>query len=285
MQAKLTLTVVDSVTKAPLPDVVVSLRDIVKGEIKATQTTNAAGITIFSVEEGVWKYSAFKGGYQGKIDSVYLTYPAAGYQIQLVTQTSSTQQPGLPPPTPPQLPESPGAPMPLGPGEEISETIGTRCDYIRNTRFGPSFFTHRDRYTGQQPPYSSDNQTALSRARADPNCYLPAPPTPGDWQAGITQQIKTGFDALGKYLSDGLKSAATDWMLGLLDLEARLKAWVQENFLGKIEAVTAGLAGLAAKVETIAANRLKELTDLETSLKAWISSNILEMLLLKLMEK
>ena len=285
MLSQLTLTVVDSVSKAPLPDVVISLRDIVKGEIKATQTTDAAGKTIFSVEEGVWNYSVFKGGYQGQISSVYLTYPAAGYKIELITQTSTTQPPGLPPPEPPQLPGTPGAALPLPSGTQNIGTYGNRCDLLRNPTFAQSFFTHWDRYTGQQAPYTSDLSYARSRAAADSNCYLSAPPTPADWQTGITQKIAAGFDSLGKYLTDGLKSAAGNWKLDILDLEARLKAWIQTNIISKLDGLATGITDLTGKIQAEAAARLKALTDLETNLKTWISSNILELLLLKLMEK
>lgn len=285
MISQLYLTVVDSVSKAPLPDVVISLRDIVHGGIIATQRTDAAGKTIFTAEEAVWNYTAFKGGFQGKLGSVYLTYPAAGYKIELITTPAAGQPPVLPQPDPPQLPPKPGEIIPLPGGEIHQKYIGTRCELVSKAMFNQQFFAYREMYSNKHSSWESRAQNAVDAAMSDSTCFLPAPPTPADWQTGIEQQVKTGFDGLGKYLSDGLKSAADSMTLGLLDLEARLKAWVQANFLGKIEAVTAGLAGLAAKVETEAANRLKGLLDLEARLKAWVASNILEMLLLKLMEK
>jgi hypothetical protein len=232
MISRLDLTVIDASTKAPLPGVTISLKELVSSAIVGTQTTDAAGKTTFNVNEGVWKYTVFKGGYQGLESSVYLTYPAAGYKIELIIEPSTTQPPTQGAPKPPQIPTKPGEPLPLDSGDQITGTIGTRCDYIRNTTFPQSFFTHRDRYTGQKAQYSSDNSYAQSRAAKDAGCYLPAPPTAADWQDGIQKQLTAGFDALSKYITDGLQSKSQELEQAINGIWDKLESWIIERIVG-----------------------------------------------------
>lgn len=139
--------------------------------------------------------------------------------------------PHTPPPQSPAFPPKPGEPLPLSPKEEVIGTVGTRCDIINNYSFARSVYSYRDRYTDSRGGMSMDLENTRGIASRDSRCFQPAPPTAKDWQDGIQKQVTAGFDALSKYVADGLKSVTESWQNGIIDLEARIKAWISDNIL------------------------------------------------------
>jgi len=139
--------------------------------------------------------------------------------------------PKIPPPQPPQFPQKPGEPLPLGPKEERLGSVGSSCDMINNYSFSRSVYYGRNRYTGAQTEQSMDFETAKGKAERSSICQQVPPPTAKDWQDGIQKQVTAGFDALSKYVTDGVKSVTESWQNGILDLEARMKAWIEEQIL------------------------------------------------------
>lgn len=135
------------------------------------------------------------------------------------------------PPQPPKFPQKPGEPLELPPKEEVIGQVGTRCDLINNFSFSRSIYTYRDRYTGRYGENGMDWQEIRGKAERDPGCFLPAPPTAADWQDGIQKQVTAGFDALSKYVTDGLRSVNDSWQKGIIDLEGRIKAWIRDKIL------------------------------------------------------
>jgi hypothetical protein len=155
---------------------------------------------------------------------------SAGIPVTNISYTVAAPIP-TPLPPPPVFPPKPGEPIVLPPKEEVVGTIGTRCDMINNYSFARSVYSYRDRYTDRRGGMSMDPENTRGTASRDPGCFLPTPPTAKDWQDGIQKQVTAGFDALSKYVTDGLKSVTESWQNGILDMETRLKAWIQKMIL------------------------------------------------------
>lgn len=155
---------------------------------------------------------------------------SAGIPVMKISYTVAAPV-TAPLPEPPVFPPKPGEPIPLAPKEESLGTIGTSCDLINNYSFARSVYYGKNRYTGQKTEQSMDYQTAKEKAERSSICHQAPPPTAKDWQDGIQKQVTAGFDALSKYVTDGLKSVTESWQKGILDLEARIKAWIQEMIL------------------------------------------------------
>lgn len=134
-------------------------------------------------------------------------------------------------PKPPVFPEKPGEPLPLPEGWSDLGQITEVCDLVGQGTHGNFFYNFRNRYTDQQDSWQRDMQETIERAKRHAICQGKAPPTAKDWQDSIQKQVTAGFDALSKYVTDGLKSVTGSWQNGLMDLEARLKAWISDMIL------------------------------------------------------
>jgi hypothetical protein len=155
---------------------------------------------------------------------------SAGIPVTKISYTVAA--PNTPPlPTPPQFPEKPGEPLPLPKGENNLGPISEVCDLLGQGSHGNFFYNFRNRYTGQQDSWHRDMQETRERGQRNSICQGKAPPTAKDWQDGIQKQVTAGFDALSKYVTDGLKTVTESWQNGILDLEARMKDWIKEMVL------------------------------------------------------
>lgn len=231
MTSRLEFTITDGTTNTPLSGVTIRLTEYNTGADIDTQITNQAGKTESFVNPGELRYSITKAAYLERTGRLYKTSLNESYNVTLFQIPTTEQPPNMPPPDPPQLPPKPGEIIPRRDGEYHNSYVGTRCEVVSKSMFNQQFWAYREMYTGRYGRWESSYHNAPDAANADPACFIPAPPTPADWQTGIEQQVKTGFDGLGKYISDGLKSAADTLTLGLLDLEARLKAWIADMIL------------------------------------------------------
>jgi hypothetical protein len=165
-------------------------------------------------------------------------------------------------PTPPVFNPKPGQALPLPVGVNNLGAITEVCDIEGQGTNGNFFYRWRNRYTDQSGSWHRDMRTEMEIGQRSTECQGHAPPTAKDWQDGIQKQVTAGFDTLSKYVTDGLKSVTESWQNGILDLEGRLKAWVQGR-------ITEALAPVTASID---------------AMKAWIVNGILEILLTKLME-
>lgn len=228
---KLEFILTDGSTNTPLGGVTIRLNESATDAIIDTQITDQSGKVVFFIDQGSIKYTISKSAYLGRSGNLYKTTISESYNVTLYQIPTYEPPSNQPPPEPPQLPPKPGEIIPRRPGEYHNSYVGTRCEVVAKSMFNQQFWAYRDMYTGRYGRWESSYHYAPEAANSDPACFLAAPPTPADWQTGIEQQIKTGFDGLGKYISDGLKSAADTFTLGLLDLEARIKAWIADMIL------------------------------------------------------
>jgi hypothetical protein len=177
---------------------------------------------------GNWIYSVTAPGYDevsGTLNNRDI--PVLAFSVSLLYSAS-------PPPEPPVFNDKPGEPYPPATGESYSGSVGTRCDIMQVGAFGRVMFLYRDRYSNFRSNIDESRSKTVSAAENNPACFYPAPPTPASWQDGIQKQVTAGFDALSKYVTDGLKSVTESWQNGILDLETRLKAWIQNTILDVI---------------------------------------------------
>lgn len=185
--------------QAPLADAAVSLT----APIVLTRTTGADGVADLPVSTvDTYNFQVSADGFIPYSASVRVN------DLTIVTRViPDILLSSVPPaPIPPTLPPRPGEPVALPANHEVIWTIGKRCDLLRNSTFGPSFFAYRDRYTSGISNYRSSWQEAERDANKDPNCFLPPPPTVKEWQDGIQSSINTGFTQIIKYVTDTYKS-------------------------------------------------------------------------------
>jgi hypothetical protein len=158
--------------------------------------------------------------------------------------------------------------------EEIIGRVGTSCSIINNYSFAKSAYQVRHDRNGNLTSLHMDLPEIRDIANRKPECFeIPPPPpkTTDELGAEVSTLQKLLNSTVGRIenltqgigdLAGKIETEAADRLKGLLDLEARIKAWIT----------------------TEAADRLKGLLDLEARLKSWISDTILEILLMKLME-
>lgn len=244
--------VYDFDTGKALSGIMVTLSQYLKSDIN--RTTDAAGVADLGVVvltgmiDTLWIFSSTYENVKESLNSTAdRTYRLRGYSAPITS----------PLPPPPVFPQKPGEPLPLGPKEEIRGTVGTSCDLINNYSFARSVYYGRNRYTGQLTEQSMDYETARGKAERSSVCQQQPPPTAKDWQDGIQKQVTSGFDALSKYFTDGLKSVTESWQNGIFDLEARITGVLSKEI----------------------SDRVKALLDLDARIKAWISESIFELLL------
>lgn len=180
---------------------------------------SGSGDTIFNESFSTGQHTAILRG---------IAFPAQTV-VFIVKAVEAVEPPKIPPPPPPVFNPKPSEPLPLAPKEETLGSIGSSCDMINNYSFARSVYYGRNRYTGETTAQSMDYETARGSAERSSICQQTPPPTAKDWQDGIQKQVTAGFDALSKYVTDGLKSVTDSAQKGILDLEARMKAWISES--------------------------------------------------------
>jgi len=130
-------------------------------------------------------------------------------------------------------------PVPPASGEEIIGQVGPSCDLLAKYMFGQRWYSYRQRYTGFQSPWDSEWDDARRAAWDNKSCYLPPPPPPktaDDVQKDVdilrgtlqgissrVQDLISSVTEMGKVISDIGKA--------IVDLEARIKAWIEEQII------------------------------------------------------
>lgn len=130
-----------------------------------------------------------------------------------------------------------------GPSEETVGRIGTSCSIIRNTAFDRSFFQIRHDRSGNITSLHSDLQEVKGQGERTPACFETPPPPPkttDELGSEVSTLQKLLNSTVGKIenltqgIGDIISKAAEEaqaWRKGILDLEARMKAWFEEQIL------------------------------------------------------
>lgn len=130
-----------------------------------------------------------------------------------------------------------------GPKEEIIQRVGTSCSIINNYSFSKSFYQVRHDRKGNLTSLQPDLPTARSQAFSRPECFETPPPPPktiGEVADEVTTLQKLLNDTVGRIqnltqgIGDIISKAADEaqaWRKGILDLEGRLKAWIENTIL------------------------------------------------------
>lgn len=131
-----------------------------------------------------------------------------------------------------------------GPEEHVISTVGLSCDILEKSMFGRSFYRHINRYTGSGSAWDSELSDARQKAYKDTSCNNPPPPPPktvNDVQKDV-DILRGTISALDSRVQD-LITSINRLGQGLIDLEARIKAWIQDKILDIL------IAGLNAQLK------------------------------------
>lgn len=176
--------------------------------------TNSAGeAEIIIFWSGNMMYSVEATGYDKVSGTVQV--PSSG-TVTFAVELGAYVQPPVPPPS----------------GEEIISTIGTSCDIMQKWMFGQAWYRHRNRYTGGGSSWDSEMDDARARANKDASCFVPPPPPPK-----TAEDVQKDVDILRGTLQ-GISARVQDIVTSIeqmgqaiVDLEARIKAWIQDMIL------------------------------------------------------
>lgn len=199
-------------TKAPIQGAKIVLEQGLSDGI-----TSAAGeAEIGTYYSGNLMYSVEAVGYNKVSGTVQV--PIAG-SITLAVDLGAFVQPPVPPPS----------------GEEIEGSVGTSCDLMLKYMFGQRWHSYRNRYTGFHGSWDSESDDARYVAEKDPGCYAPPPPPPksaDDVQKDV-DILRGTLQGISSRIQD-LVTSITEMGKALVDMEARIKAWVIDSILDLI---------------------------------------------------
>jgi hypothetical protein len=121
-------------------------------------------------------------------------------------------------------------PVPPASGEEVIGTVGLSCDILRKNQYGNWWFRHRNRYNANGSSWDSSLSDAEAAANSDKSCFLPPPPPPksaDDVQKDV-DILRSTLQGISSSVQD-IVTSITEMGKALVDLEARIKAWITET--------------------------------------------------------
>lgn len=196
-------------TKAPIQGAKIVLEH---GETDGI--TNSAGeVEIVVFWSGNLLYSVDASGYTKVSGTV--TVPSSG-TVTLVVELGAYAAPSVPPPS----------------GEAIIGTVGQSCDILEKSMFGTTWFRHRNRYNANASSWDSSYSDAVAAANGDKSCFDPPPPPPktaNDVQKDV-DILRGTLQGISSRIED-IVTSITETETALLDLEARIKAWISDMIL------------------------------------------------------
>ncbi len=174
---------------------------------------------------GNWSYSVTAPGYEvvrGTLNNRDI--PVLDFGVSLLYNAIS------PPSTP-------------GPKEEIIARVGTSCSIINNYTFSRSAYQVRHDRDGNLTSLHMDLPEIRDIANRTAACFEIPPPPPktiGEVADEVTTLQKLLNSTVGKIenLAQGIgdiiskaETEAAEWRKGIFDLEARIKAWIENTIL------------------------------------------------------
>jgi len=198
-------------------------------EVEKAETvgfTNQEGIAeIVTYWSGNWIYKVTASGYGAVTGTVNnRDIPVLNFAVSMLYEAKSE-------------------PAPPGPNEEILERVGTSCSIINNFSFNRSFYQVRHDRKGNLSSLVGDLEETRAFAYRRPECFEIPPPPPktiSEVAEEVTTLQKLLNSTVGKIenLTQGIgdiirkaEAEAAAWRQGLLDLEGRLKSWIQDMIL------------------------------------------------------
>jgi len=127
--------------------------------------------------------------------------------------------------------------------EEIIGRVGTSCSIINNYSFAKSAYQVRHDRNGNLSSLHMDLEEVRGIANRSPSCFETPPPPPkttDELGAEVSTLQKLLNSTVGKIenLAQGIgdiiskaETEAKEWRKGILDLEARMKSWIETAIL------------------------------------------------------
>lgn len=206
---------------APVPNARIELS---KGETVGF-TDAQGGIHITTYVTGFQTAKISKEGYRTQIWDLTITGDADQFVISQLEYNAIS-----PPSTP-------------GFKEEIIGRVGTSCSIINNFSFAKSSYQVRHDRKGNLSSLHMDLEEVQGIANRSPSCFETPPPPPkttDELGAEVSTLQKLLNGAMGKLdnLTQGIgdiiskaETEAKEWRKGILDLEGRMKAWIETAIL------------------------------------------------------